>query len=304
MQVIRLPHIIALFGLLLGLGGYGCSGGGDRVSPFIEPLGIALDSAGRIYVADNGNYRIVRMDDMTGAGWTTFGTRGSGPGQFENLFGIAVDATGRIYGVDAQVVRVDDISGAGWTTFGTQGMGVNQFHGPDGVAVDAAGRVYVADLGNGSFPRIVRIDDMSGAGWAAFGTVGSGADQFSNPIGVDVDTLGRIYVVDSGNNRIVRVDDMSGTGWIAFGTNGRGKNQFSGAVGIAVDAAGRIYVADAGNSRIVRIDDMTGAGWTTLETLDAPLDVTLDTAGRIYVSDRGGILRVNNMSGAGRVVYP
>jgi hypothetical protein len=44
----------------------------------------------RIYVSDNGNNRIVRMDDMTGAGWTAFGSVGSGTDQFNSPAGIAL----------------------------------------------------------------------------------------------------------------------------------------------------------------------------------------------------------------------
>lgn len=49
---------------------------------FWYPRGIAVDLTGRIYVADSWNGRIVRMDDITGAGWTVFGSRGAGNGQF------------------------------------------------------------------------------------------------------------------------------------------------------------------------------------------------------------------------------
>jgi hypothetical protein len=59
----------------------------------------------------------------------------------------------------------------------------------------------------------LRIDDMSGAGWTAFGTRGSGDGQFDHPGGIAVGPLGRIFVVDRNNARLVRIDDLSGTGW-------------------------------------------------------------------------------------------
>ena len=58
--------------------------------------------------------------------------------------------------------------------------------------------------------RIVRFDDMSGAGWTTLGTQGNGVKQFNEPLGIHVDQKGRIYVADSGNSRLVRMDDMSG----------------------------------------------------------------------------------------------
>ena len=75
--------------------------------------------------------------------------------------------------------------------------------------VDGAGRIYVADWGNG---RIVRLDDMGGAGWTTFGRLGSGVGQFMWPRGVFVDGRGRIYVVDTANSRIAQVNDMRGAG--------------------------------------------------------------------------------------------
>jgi len=123
-----------------------------------------------IMVADASNHRIVGMDNMAGAGWATFGTRGSEVNQFTWPRAVFVDAAGRIYVVDQdnhRIVRMDDMTGAGWVTFGAVGTGDNQFRSPRAIFVDAAGRIYVADLGN---HRIVRIDDMTGAGWATFGT--------------------------------------------------------------------------------------------------------------------------------------
>ena len=80
-----------------------------------------------------------------------------------------------------------------------------------------AGHIYVADRGNS---RIVRMNDMSGAGWTVFGISGSGFKQFNFPRGLFVDTAGRIYVADTDNHRIVRVNDMSGAGWTATGSAG------------------------------------------------------------------------------------
>ena len=68
--------------------------------------------------------------------------------------------------------------------------------------------IYAAD--RGTFPQVIRMDDMSAAGWTAFGTLGSEANQFRSPRSIFVDASGRIYVADYGNQRIVRMDDMTG----------------------------------------------------------------------------------------------
>src|SRR3979409_668646 len=83
---------------------------GSDVGQFYGAYGIAVDSAGRIYVADTYNARIVRIDDMNGTNWSSFGTYGSDIGQFNNPSGISIDPAGRIYVMDTgnnQLVRMD-----------------------------------------------------------------------------------------------------------------------------------------------------------------------------------------------------
>jgi streptogramin lyase len=200
------------------------------VKQFTAPRGIFVDSGGKIYIADTENNRIVRADDLTGAGWTTLGVLGQGVNQFVLPYGVSVHR-GIIYVAVSgagqnlrSVVRANDMTGAGWTRFGTWGRGVNQFDTPAGVFLDAAGRIYVADSAN---HRIVRMNDMSGAGWTTLGSQGNGAEQFNIPTSVYLDSAGRIYVADSANSRIVRVNDITGAGWTAFGTSGGGAKQFS-----------------------------------------------------------------------------
>ena len=61
---------------------------------FSGPKALFIDGADRIYVADSGNNRIVRFDDMTGANWTTLGTLGNGANRFRDPSGIFVDQQG------------------------------------------------------------------------------------------------------------------------------------------------------------------------------------------------------------------
>ena len=216
---------------------------GSDVGQFYGAYGIAVDSAGRIYVADTYNARIVRIDDMNGTNWTSFGTYGSDIGQFNDPSGVSIDAAGGIYVMDtgnARLVRMDDMNGANWTTFSGTGSGVGQFAqylAP--VALDASGRIYVADTGN---RRIVRMDDMSGANWATLTqspVINSYIFSFGSPIGVAVDAAGRIYVADSSS--VVRVDDMTGTNWTAISL-GSGATPHS----IAVDSSGMVLVGGGG----------------------------------------------------------
>ena len=215
------------------------------------------------------------------------------------------------YSDSEQIHRADDLQGTNQISFGSQGSGVGQFYGAYGIALDASGRIYVADTYN---CRIVRIDDMNGTNWTAYGgTCGSGQGQFSDPSGIAVDLKGRIYVLDTGNSRLVRMDNMSGANWIAYGSAGSGVGQFAPYLqSLALDAAGRIYVADTGNKRLVRVDDMTGTNWTVLTqsqpvngaiySLQSPAAVAFDPAGRIYIADneyyQPAVVRVDDMTGS------
>ena len=277
-----------------------------------------------IFVVDN--HRMIKIDDMIGAGWIELRTM-EGPAETEGTrrSGIFIDNAGRIYFAgnrNHRIVRMDDMTGAGQIAFGAEaplncqsigtvlgpctivtGVGLLRF--PGSVFVDAAGRIYVTDATS----RIVRIDDMTGAGWTTFDI--GGGDTWPPRAGggaIVVDTGGRIYVADSFGNRIVGINDMTGAGWVSFGSAGDGVGQFGLPVAVSVDGRGRIYLAEFDNNRITRIDDMTGAGWTTLGSegsgvnqFDAPAGIFVDAAGRIYVSDSGNgrIVRMDDMTGAG-----
>jgi streptogramin lyase len=198
---------------------FGAGSQGSGRNQFDNPEGIFVDPSGHIYVADFN--RILRIDDMTGRGWTTLELRDPryasanaghlAPGQ------IAVDRAGRIDAIVSQtrLVRVDNMTGAGLKVsyFGGGNPGQHGMHyapSLSGIAVDSAGRIYVVDSSNS---QIVRIDDVGGTGWTAFGTYGSGHGQFSSPSSIFVDSAGKIYVADKENHRIVRINDMAGSGW-------------------------------------------------------------------------------------------
>jgi sugar lactone lactonase YvrE len=229
---------------------------GSDVGQFYGANGIALDSAGRIYIADTYNGRVVRIDDMNGTNWTSYGTWGSDVGQFMDLSGISIDSAGRIYVMDtgnSRLVRMDDMNGTNWTAMSAVGSGVGQFAqyvAP--VAFDASGRIYVADGGN---KRLVRMDDMNGTNWTTLTqspVINSYIYSLQSPIGVAVDAAGKIYVVDAEYYQpaVIRVDDMTGTNWTSIYL-GPSATPHS----IAVDSSGMVLVG-GGGAQIV--DNMTG----------------------------------------------
>ena len=278
-----------------------------------------------IYFTDFKHGRIIRMDDMTGKNWISFGSLGSGVGQFMTPEKFLVQPDGHTYIADPngnRIVRIDDMTGKGWVSYGSHGIdeghsrGVGQFNQPHAVRLDAQGRIYIADGGN---CRIVRIDDMTGAGWTEYGTgkqCGQSATTIGNTFDIAFDNQGRIYTIDGTDTpRIIRIDDMTGKNWVSYGTKGTDVGQFLEPQSITLDAQGRIYVADEDKTtqggRIVRIDDMTGKGWTTFPTTDPdsrirlPHDITISASGKIYIADtrNNGVVRIDDMTGKGYIAY-
>ena len=224
---------------------YGTQGTG--VGQFYGPSGIALDSAGRIYITDTYNDRIVRIDDMNGTNWTSFGTYGSGVGQFAIPQSISIDPAGHIWVLDngnGRLIRMDDMNGTNWTTVGSAGSGVGQFAALSSApGFDAQGRIYWADAGN---RWIARFDDLNCTNWTTLSQsqpVGPYIFLFGGPIGVVTDRTGKIYVADGTN--VIRVDDMTGANWtsISVGT-------FSPHT-LAIDSSGMIVLGNGYNAQIV-----------------------------------------------------
>ncbi len=127
---------------------------------FYDPAGVATDTAGNVYIVDQGLDRVQKFT-ATGTYLAQWGTTGSGNGQFDGPRGIAVDATGNVYVADTGNDRIQqfDTTGTYLTQWGTTGSGNGQFNAPRGVAVDATGNVYVADTGNNRIQQFADTTD-------------------------------------------------------------------------------------------------------------------------------------------------
>ena len=133
---------------------FGSLGAGS--GQFSGAAGVAVDSAGNVWVADDNN-RIVRFNPADFAGtFTPFGS-----GQFSKPAGVTVDSAGNVYVADYNNNRIDRFNPANFagtfTSFGSAGSGSAQFSFPAGLTVDSAGNVYVADSNNS------RIMQLTGA---------------------------------------------------------------------------------------------------------------------------------------------
>lgn len=226
-------------------------GDDDGDGRIVKPLGIDVDGAGNLYVADATQKQIL-VFDKGGKFLRKFG----GPKFFERLSSVTVDAAGeRVYVVDIggvssekHMVRVfNGITGAHVMDIGKRGSGDGEFNLPRDVALGRDGRVYVVDGGNFR----VQIFDRNGKFLKAFGSVGKQLGNFARPKEIATDRQGNVYVADTafGNIQIFNADgDL-----LMFIGERSEQDQPAGYMlpsGVAVDEDGRIYFVDQWFARI------------------------------------------------------
>ncbi|HSA11776.1 MAG TPA: hypothetical protein P5205_15555 [Candidatus Paceibacterota bacterium] len=269
---------------LAGLAGVsGSEDDAGSAARFKSPAGVAVDSQGRIYVADTRNNLIRRITSAgsvsTIAGDVWAGTPGSTDGKgnaatFSTPSGAAVDSSRNIYVADAasSIIRVVNSQGYVSTLAGNPGIngsvdGIGSealFYGPSGVAVDSVGNVYVADTTN----HTIRYINWDGEVVTMAGIPGNPGSndgpmetaRFKYPSGVAVDSNGTVYVADRDNHSIRMVTfwgevstvaGLAGAAGAADGTNSAAR--FNHPCGVAVDGAGVLYVADRDNHTVRKI---------------------------------------------------
>ncbi len=296
---------------------------GSGANQFNGPRSLAVSADGQtVWVADSRNDRI-SVWAKTGDTWTnqtTFGSRGFGPDQFRNPYGVAVSADGQTLWVandESHVISVWTKVGGSWqpqTTFGGYGNGPSQFSSPYGVAVAADEQtVWVVDTGNNR----ISVWAKQGDTWtnqATFGHCCFEPDEFGGPSGVAVAADGQtVWVADEGNDRISIWTKTRG-GWQLQATIGSKLFQrdiFDHPNGVAISPDGKtIWVADTENFRIA-VWTKTGGAWRPQTTfgsfgsgddrLDHPFGVTAAADGKtVWVADTiNDRMAVWTRSGAG-----
>ena len=332
---------------LAGPGIAGSSAGAGLASSFNNPVGVAVDASGNVYVADSGN-NVIRKISPSGVVTTlpNSGIIGALDGyldssivSFNGPTGVAVDTAGNVYVADRgnYVVRIISTTGKVITLVRPGYIGIyplilppnlfDEFTGASGIAVGLSGYLYWGDWPEESIeylsPLTLWVNTVAGGETCCYVTgsangIGYNA-SFNNPAGVAVDASENIYVADAGNNLIRKINSspamlgltiangvvttLAGSG--AHGSdNGDGTlASFNNPTGVAVDMAGNVYVADAGNNMIRKIDPsgavsaLAGSGQPgaangigALATFNHPTGVAVDASGNVYVADAGNNL--------------
>ncbi len=259
--------------------GYGGDGGQATAANLQDPIGVVVDAAGILYIADYGNNRVRKV----------------------NTSGI--------------ISTIAGIGYAGYSGEGGQATAA-EINGPGGLALDTTGNLYISEL---SGERIQKVDvssgiitNVAGNGVGGFGGDGGQATaaNLDYPTGVILDKIGNLYIADDINNRVRKVDTSgiittyAGNG--TFGYDGDGgpaiAAELESPTGLAADAAGNLYFGDQQNARVRVIDSLgiistyagngvvgyTGNGGpATASELDHPEEVALDVSGNLYIDDEG-----------------
>jgi len=298
--------------------GVGSVDGSGSAALFNSPLGVAVDGAGNVLVADAYN-RTIRKITPAGKVSTLAGSAGwpgsaDGPGtsaSFSLPSGVAVDGTGNVFVADNYNNTVRKITRDGMvsTLAGTAG-GFNSvdgtgasasFNSTVALAVDGAGNLFVVD--NDTIRKITPAGVVTTLADSKGATI-----SFIFAQGVAVDGAGNLFVADAVGNVIQKISPAGVVGTLA-GTVGESGSadgtgaaaRFKGPQGLAVDGAGDVFVADTGNQTIRKItpagEVTTLAGSPGLDgcvdgpgasaRFRQPASVAVDGAGNVLVADSG-----------------
>lgn len=294
---LRLAHRVMKIdpsGILTVFAGGGSAGyNGDSIpatsATLYEPLGLAVDQGGNVYIADSKNYRIRRVDTngtiTTAAGTGVLGNTGNGGPAVNARINIpsamTFDAYGNLYFCDRgnhQLRRITPDGAistiAGYGTVSARGDGgpaaASGLNAPNGVAIDQTGQIFIADTGNHQI-RVIGTDGninlYGGNGSANFYGDGGdiGAAYFNSPGSLVFDKAGYLYIADVGNDRVRRVDlngvvnTYAGTGTRgAGGDKGPAKYANINLQGLGQDGHNNLLIADGDNARVRIVNSASG----------------------------------------------
>ncbi|HDR46337.1 MAG TPA: hypothetical protein ENN94_01400 [Geoalkalibacter subterraneus] len=216
--------------------------------PLINPVGVAADGDGRVWVADPGG-RIVHVLDLSRGRSSVMGQVDGAA--LEAPAGLALDADrDRLYLADTQLKKVFILRSDG--SYLGEIIPPTPFGRPAGLAIDPVGNLYVADVIRGR----VFVFSPQGAFIRALGSHKTPNGLFLRPIAVAVSDQGQVAVLDAMNFRV----ELFGPDWLPHGVVGGigdSPGLFARPRGVTFDGDGNLYVADAAFDNI-QIFDLEG----------------------------------------------
>lgn len=259
----------------------GSADGTGSAARFHFPNGLAVDSAGNVYVTETFDNTIRKITPaavvttLAGLAGTTGSEDGIGDAaRFRNPYGVAVDSANNIYVADMSNHTIRKITPAGVvsTLAGLAGSSGNsdgsgsaaRFRGPAGIAVDSGGNVYVGDANNFTIRKITPggvVSTLAGLAGSFGSTDGTGtAARFGAVRALAVDSAGNVYAADGSNHTIRKITPVGGVSTLAGlagfpeSVDGTGSAaRFNTPLGICVDSAGNVFVGDTNNGTIRKI---------------------------------------------------
>jgi sugar lactone lactonase YvrE len=278
-----------------GLAGFSGDGGPATSAKLDDPVAVAVDASGDLFIADYGNARI-REVPSDGTIHTVAGTGVSG---FSGDGGPATSA---------------------------------ELGSPVDVAVDAAGDLFIADIGNQRIREVTPdgiIHTVAGDGLAGYSGDGGPATsaELNVPYGVAVDASGDLFIADDFNNRVREVTPdgiihtIAGLGPAGFSGDGGPATSamLSGPVDLAVDASGDVFISDYSNNRVREVtpdgtirtvvgggsSGLGDGGAATSAQLDGPDSIAVDASGRLFITDsQNNRVRVVGLQAVAQVATP
>ncbi|ESU19348.1 hypothetical protein FCR2A7T_19600 [Flavobacterium cauense R2A-7] len=273
---------------IAGTGAIGALDGPGLTATFRYPDGAAVDSQGNIFISDQSNHKIRKIDingvvsTFAGSGVAGFLDATGTAAKFYYPAGMAIDTNDNLYVADYSNHRIRKITSGGVvsTYAGLASAGatdgnltVAKFNGPTGVGVDTDGNVFVADYYNQKIRKISVSGDVStvaGTGSAGAADGLSTMASFNYPAIVAVDSNNNLFITDEGNNKIRKVNvsgDVStfaGSGTVGSADAETSSATFNSPTGVCVANGGIVYVADYANHKIRKI---TTYGYSVIPAL-------------------------------------
>jgi sugar lactone lactonase YvrE len=280
-----------------------------------NPIGLATDRAGNLYVADDSNSQVFKISvpgktlSVEAGVFSAYGFNGDGipatDALFDDVTQVLLDPAGHIVTVDAGNNRIRKGSGSNKITtiaggyIGDRRLGpLTAFNSPNSFAADQLGNLYIADTFDQRIRKITpsgKVSTFAGNGFSGESGDGGPANKASlnAPFGVAADSSGNVYIADSSNFAIRKVDKSGTISTFAF---------VSLPLGMTTDAANNLYVADAVPDCVVwkitpygRKSIVAGVQYNcgfngddilaSQAYLNWPEAVALDPAGNLYLVD-------------------